>query len=340
LKHRNDTAFPPLAWSAEIRDDHFMLLDETRLPEATVFIRIGDYREAAAAITKMKTRAFGQLLTVLYALVLTARRTASVQMLPARMREAADVLRTSRPTFGFRRYTDMVVAWSEESLQSASDAPGEVVVERILGLLDEIGAMRIRRSRDAASLLDDGDVILTHCNTSGELLLAARICREQGKKLAFYATETRPYFQGRLTAWEMSRDGFDVTLIPDNRVASIMSAGLCSKVITGSDRVALNGDIVNKVGTCQLARLAHEFDIPFYAFVQEPGTTATGEDVEIEYRESTEVTRYRDRDVYPPGTKAFYPAFDVTPHTYVEALVTFGKVLTPADLPAGWTASN
>lgn len=332
--------FPLLAWSAELHDDHFMLLDETRLPEATAFIRIEDYRQAAAAVREMKTRAFGQLLTVFYALALTARRAASADMLLADMREAADVLKSSRPTFGFSRFTDMAIAWTEEALRSAPDAPAEVVVDKICGLLDGIKEMRMQRCRAAASLLVDGDVILTHCNTSGELLITARICREQGKKLAFYATETRPYFQGRLTAWEMSRDGFDITLIPDNRAASIMSERLCSKVITGSDRVALNGDIVNKVGTCQLARLAREFDIPFYAFVQEPGDTATGEDVEIEYRESAEVTRYKGGDVYPPGTKAFYPAFDVTPHTYIKALITFGKVLIPAELPAGWTANN
>jgi len=187
---------------------------------------------------------------------------------------------------------------------------------------------------------DDGDTILTHCNTSGELLLTARFCRTQTKGLTFFATETRPYFQGRLTAWELSTDGFDVTLIPDNRVASLLNDGRCNKVITGADRVALNGDIVNKTGTRQLAMLAHRFGIPFYAFVQEPGTTATGKDVPIEYRDRTEVVRFRGRDIYPAGTDAFYPAFDMTPHRYITALITFEKILKPADLPAGWGISD
>jgi methylthioribose-1-phosphate isomerase len=203
-------------------------------------------------------------------------------------------------------------------------------------LLDRIRSMRLHRARLAAALFHDGDTVLTHCNTSGELLLTARFCRTQGKGLVFFATETRPYFQGRLTAWELSVDGFDVTLIPDSRVASLLSTGRCTKVITGSDRVALNGDIVNKTGTCQLALLAHQFGIPFYAFVQEPGTTATGADVPIEYRDPGEVVRFRGKDVYPAGTDAFYPAFDMTPHRYVTALITFEKVLKPADLPSGW----
>jgi methylthioribose-1-phosphate isomerase len=134
----------------------------------------------------------------------------------------------------------------------------------------------------------------------------------------------------------LSEDGFDVTLIPDNRAASLLDAGRCSKVITGADRVALNGDIVNKTGTRQLAMLAHRFGIPFYAFVQEPGTTARGEDVPIEYRDRMEVVRFRGEDVYPAGTDAFYPAFDMTPHRYITALIAFEKILKPADLPAGW----
>jgi methylthioribose-1-phosphate isomerase len=192
----------------------------------------------------------------------------------------------------------------------------------------------------AATLFDDGDTILTHCNTSGELLLTGRFCRDQGKRLKFFATETRPYFQGRLTAWEMGLDGFDVTLIPDNQAAAMLSTGKCTKVITGADRVALNGDIVNKTGTRQLAMLAHQFGVPFYAFVQEPGKTATGADVPIEYRDRMEVLRFKGKDVYPAGTDAFYPAFDITPHRYITALITFNKILEPADLPAGWEISD
>lgn len=340
LNQRNSMDFPPLAWPAELHDDHFMLLDESRLPDTVEYIRIDDCDGAVAAIRAMQTRAFGQLLAVFYALILTARKAVSSATLQGAMDTACEALNASRPTFAFQGYTDRVRAWTDEALQTGDPHPVDTIVRRIMELLDRIKKMRLNRTRIAADLFDDGDTILTHCNTSGELLLTARFCRAQGKELIFFATETRPYFQGRLTAWELSTDGFDVTLIPDNRVASLLNAGRCNKVITGADRVALNGDIVNKTGTRQLAMLAHRFGIPFYAFVQEPGTTATGEDVPIEYRDRMEVVRFRGRDVYQAGTDAFYPAFDITPHRYIAALITFEKILKPADLPAGWGISD
>jgi methylthioribose-1-phosphate isomerase len=332
--------FPPLAWPAELHDDHFMLLDESRVPDTVEYIRIDDCDGAVAAIRAMQTRAFGQLLTVFYALILTARKSASSATLQGAMDTACEALNASRPTFAFQHYTDRVRAWTDEALEAGNERPAHAVVGRIMDLLDRIKKMRLNRARMAAELFEDGDALLTHCNTSGELLLAARYCRIQGKEPVFFATETRPYFQGRLTAWELSSDGFDVTLIPDNRVPFLLNAGICNKVITGADRVALNGDIVNKTGTRQLAMLAHRFGIPFYAFVQEPGATATGEDVPIEYRDPLEVVRFRGRDVYPAGTDAFYPAFDVTPHRYITALIAFERILKPADLPDGWGISD
>lgn len=319
--------FPMLAWPAELHEDHFKLLDETRLPEETVYVHITNYHQAAQAIRDMKTRAFGQLLTVFYSLVLTARQT---EDLPGTIQQACTELKTSRPTFAFSRYTDMVSGWVDQS------ASPETLVDLILDYLEKIKTMRLARAQAAADLFEDGDRVLTHCNTSGELLLTARICREQGKELRFYATETRPYFQGRLTAWEMSRDGFEITLIPDNRAAGLMAEGHVTKVITGSDRVARNGDIVNKIGTSQLARLARLNNIPFLVYVQEPGDTAEGRDIEIEHRPAEEVTCFRGDKIYPEGTAAFYPAFDLTPSEFVYKLITFGRVLTPAELPGGW----
>lgn len=336
MNRKNNMDFPLLGWSAKLHDDHIMLLDESQLPETVSYIRIDNYMEAVAAIRDMKTRAFGQLLTVLYALALTARISSSNDMLLADITEACEALKKSRPTFAFTRYTDMVIGWTQDAFQKNSSTAPDTVIEQILALLDTIKKMRLQRAHLAASLFADGDVVLTHCNTSGELLLTARICKEQGKRLVFYATETRPYLQGRLTAWEMSSDGFDLTLIPDNRAVFLLSSGVCTKVITGADRVALNGDIVNKTGTSQLALLAREFGVPFFAFVQEPGNTETGNDVPIEYRDREEVTTYKGNRVYPSDTDAFYPAFDVTSHSHIDKLVTFGKILSPADLPAGW----
>jgi methylthioribose-1-phosphate isomerase len=320
--------FPLLAWSARLYEDHFMLLDEQRLPDVEEYIRINDYIDAASAIGNMKTRAFGQLLTVLYAMILTARKAND---LLSELKEAAEVLENSRPTFGLGKYTQMVISWAEEAVGSGDQDAVDSVVSRIHDLLGMIRNKRLRRARIASGLLQDGDVILTHCNTSGELLLTARACRSQGKKLRFYATETRPYFQGRLTAWEMGSDGFEITLIPDNRAASIIGDGLCTKVITGSDRVARNGDIVNKIGTYQLALCAREAGIPFFAYVQDPGNAETGSDIPIEYRKGNEVTVYKGENVYPDDVDVYYPAFDVTPAPLISMLITFENALTPAE---------
>ena len=188
--------FPPLAWPAELHDEHFMLLDESRLPDTVEYIRIDDHDGAVAAIRAMQTRAFGQLLAVLYALVLTARKAVSSATLKGAMDAACEALNASRPTFAFQGYTDRVRAWTDEAIETGDERPVDAVVQRILDLLDRIKTMRLNRARMAAELFEDGDTILTHCNTSGELLLTARFCRTQTKGLSFFATETRPYFPG------------------------------------------------------------------------------------------------------------------------------------------------
>lgn len=321
-------SLPILAWPARLREDHFMLLDERQLPDCEEYIRINDYGEAASAIKNMKTRAFGQLLTVLYAMILTLRNAVN---LVDELTNAAEVLNNSRPTFGFSKYTQIVVSWAEAAVGAGDEDAADTVTTKVHDFLRAIKKMRLRRAKIASALFENGDIILTHCNTSGELLLTARECRSQGKRLTFYATETRPYFQGRLTAWEMSREGFAITLIPDNRAASIICDGLCTKVIVGSDRVARNGDIVNKTGTYQLAICAHKTGIPFFAYVQDAGTAESGKDIPIEHRNGDEVTVYRGTKVYPDGIEVFYPAFDVTPERFIDKLITFEGALTPAE---------
>lgn len=327
--------FPLLAWSAQLHTDSFDVLDERALPEKVVFVTVRNYVDAVDVIRSMKTRAFGQLLTVLYALMITVRK-ASPENLRNTVIEAADALKISRPTFAFAKYTDLVVRQTTTALEQEGSDPAGVVERSILGLLEQIKAMRLKRAELAATLFEDGDVILTHCNTSGELLLTARMCRMQGKELSFFATETRPYFQGRLTAWELSQDDFAVTLIPDNRAASLLAAGQIAKVVTGADRVALNGDIVNKTGTFQIAVLAKRYGVPFFSYVQEPGKTASGNEVTIEFRDSDEFTVFQGIRRYPDWAQAFYPAFDVTPNHYISKLITFNKILHPSELPDGW----
>jgi len=329
--------FPPLAWSVDIKDDKVLILDETRLPEKKVYIEARDCLEAAKAIAEMKTRAFGQLLTVFYTFLLTARHNKGekAEVILPRLKKVAWVLENARPTFAFKDLNKKILGWAERAKEVGEDIPSSLE-NKILTYLDGLKKMRLGRAEIAASLIKDGDTILTHCNISGEMVLIGRACREAGKKIRFYATETRPYFQGRLTSWELNEDGFDVTLVPDNAVGSLLSEGSCQLVMVGSDRVALNGDVVNKVGTFQLAVAAKTFNVPFYVLVQEPGDTDTGEDIPIEERDARELLYYRGRRLYPEDVDGYYPAFDLTPASYITRLITLEGVINPGELPQGW----
>jgi len=328
---------PPLAWSVYIEDDKVFILDETKLPEEKVYIAVENYLEAAKAITEMKTRAFGQVLTVFYTFLLTVRhnRGEKTEVILPRLRKVAWALESARPTFAFKDLNKKILDWAEKAKEEGGDI-SSFLEAKILAYLENLKKMRLKRADYAASLIKSGDALLTHCNVSGEMVLIGRACREAGKEIRFYATETRPYFQGRLTSWELAEDGFDVTMLPDNAVGSILAEGHCQLVMVGSDRVALNGDIVNKVGTFQLAVAAKTFQVPFHVLVQEPGSTATGEEIPIEERDVKELLYYKGRRVYPEGVDGYYPAFDLTPVRYINRLITFGGIIDPGELPYGW----
>jgi methylthioribose-1-phosphate isomerase len=328
---------PPLAWPAYDEGDVFYILDETKLPEETVYIKAGTYLDAARAISAMQTRAFGQVLTLFYAFLITARqnRGGKPEAVISLISTAARALEQSRPTFAFKDLSGKVMAWAEQALAEGKDI-SSFLEERILGFLNHLKVLRIRRAGYAAALISDDAAVLTHCNVSGEMVLIGRACREAGKRACFYATETRPYFQGRLTAWELAEEGFDVTMVPDSAVAGLLCEHLCQLVMVGSDRVALNGDIVNKVGTFQLAVAAKTYQIPFYALVQEPGTVERGGDIPVEERDERELLTYRGTRVYPEGVRGYYPAFDMTPAAYITRLITFAGTIDPLELPRAW----
>jgi len=334
---KNRMELPPLAWSVYIKDDKVFILDETKLPEEKVYIAVENYLEAAKAITEMKTRAFGQVLTVFYTFLLTVRhnRGEKAEVILPRLKKVGGALESARPTFAFKDLNKKILGWAERAREEGEDIPS-FVEDEILAFLDNLKKMRLRRADYAASLIKDGEALLTHCNVSGEMVLIGRACREAGKRICFYATETRPYFQGRLTSWELAEDGFDVTLLPDNAVGSLISECYCQLVMVGSDRVALNGDVVNKVGTFQLAVAAKTFHIPFYVLVQEPGSTASGEEIPIEERDVRELLYYKGRQLYPEKVGGYYPAFDLTPVSYITRLITFGGIINPGELPQGW----
>ncbi|MHB8154534.1 MAG: S-methyl-5-thioribose-1-phosphate isomerase [Candidatus Omnitrophota bacterium] len=290
--------FSPLFWPIQLKGNTIYILDETQLPQKLIYIKAKNYQQACQAIKEMKTRAVGQVLLVMYAFILSKRQNKNLA-------KVAAAINATRPTLSFKFLTDMVLGMEK------SGAPLE---KSILGFLEMLKEKRIQQAQATANLLKDTDVILTHCNVSGLMPLIAQFAKAQGKRISFYVTETRPYLQGsRLTAWEIMRAGFDVTIITDNMVAYLLSLGKVTKVIVGADHLTLNGDIANKIGTYQIAVVAKYFKIPFYVLCPPASKLKSGKEIKIEIRPPDELKIYQGLYLAPKEVKAYYPAFDVTP---------------------------
>jgi methylthioribose-1-phosphate isomerase len=290
--------FSPLFWPIQLKGNIIYILDETQLPQKLAYIKAKNYQDACRAIKAMKTRAVGQVLLVMYTFILSKRQNKSLV-------KVAAAINATRPTLSFKFLTDMVLGMEK------SNAPLE---KSILGFLEMLKGKRIQQAKDTANLLKDNDVILTHCNVSGLMPLIAQFAKEQGKEISFYVTETRPYLQGsRLTAWEIMRAGFGVTIITDSMVAYLLSLGKVTKVVVGADHLTLNGDIANKIGTYQIAVVAKYFKIPFYVLCPPASKLKSGKDIKIEIRHPDELKIYQGLYLAPKEVKAYYPAFDVTP---------------------------
>lgn len=301
--------FSPLFWPIELKGKAIYILDETLLPHKVKYIKATNETQAVKAIKDMKTRAVGQVVLVFYIFLMVIRKNKNKKDIKPVLFKLAEMINQARPTLSFKYLTDMVLGWV------VSGAPLE---KSILGFLEVLKNKRIEQARAAAELLNDGDSILTHCNISGQMPLIAEFCRQQNKNVKFFATETRPYLQGsRLTAWELQKQGFDVTLIADNMVAEVMHEKKVNKVMVGADNLTQNGDIANKIGTYQIAILAKHFGIPFYVLCPPPSRAKTGKDITIEIRPEVELLEYQGVRLAPKGAKGYYPAFDVTPRNLI-----------------------
>jgi methylthioribose-1-phosphate isomerase len=261
------------------------------------------------------------------------------------LREAEEVIRY----IGSSRPTARNLFWGLERIRAVikehQDKPVSFIKKAILGeanrIIEEDRASCRAIGRFGATLITQDDSILTVCNAG---MLATIdygtalgvFYSAQARKLRFkvYACETRPLLQGaRLTTWELKKNGIDVTLLCDNMAATLMRQGKVKKVITGADRITANGDAANKIGTYSLAVLSHHHGIPFY--VAAPASTfdldmATGNEIIIEQREPQEVTSlYFKKPVAAKGVKVFNPAFDVTPHELITALISDKGIIRP-----------
>jgi methylthioribose-1-phosphate isomerase len=314
----------PLFWPAYMKENVLYVLDETLVPAKLKYIPVKNVKGAVAVIREMKTRAFGQFLVVLNTFMLELGPQKDILK---HLQDVAHQLNNSRPTFPFAEVTGIVVGAAQKAAANGVD-PRLAVAKTVQGFLAGIRGRRLQRVQEIADSMNDHDSILTHCNVSGELAMAASIAAAQGKHVKFFATETRPYMQGaKLTTWELQEAKAQVTLVPDNAIASLMADGLVNKVIIGSDRSAANGDIANKIGSYQIAVLAKEFNIPLIVLTQPSRGVASGADMPIELRDAGELLVFNGKKVFGPRVKGFYPGFDVVPHQLITKAIAINAGL-------------
>lgn len=338
-------AVQSLAW----RDGALYLIDQRKLPFQFETVTCTTAAETAAAIRDMVVRGAPAIgAAAAYGLVLGARELAQrwagdLERFVAEMEQVAEHMKQARPTaVNLFWAVDRMLNALHGALAQGVSAPA-ALADR---LLEEAGIIadedrRVNRAigRHGAPLLEPGGV-LHHCNTGalatvdyGTALGVIRAAHAAGTPLHVYATETRPFLQGaRLTTWELMQEGIPVTLITDNMAGYVMAKGLVKSVIVGADRIAANGDVVNKIGTYGLAVLAKEHGIPFYCAA--PVSTfdlrlKSGDDVIIEQRHPQEVTHVLGQRIAPEGVDVLNPAFDVTPARYVTAIITEYGVVRP-----------
>lgn len=329
----------------ELRGRSVVLIDQTRLPQELKLVRCDSVDDIIHAIKVMQIRGAPALgVAAAMALAITALRSEAhtKERLLLEIKRAASKIRRTRPTaanlfIGLDRVLE--VARAAKGVREVRDA----VVLEARQIAEEDIETNKRMGEHGASLVKDGNVVLTHCNTGalaavdyGTALGVIRTAWAQGKRIKVIATETRPQLQGaRLTAWELKREGIPITVITDGMAGEVMRQHMVNLVMVGADRITSNGDVVNKVGTYTLAVLAKEHDIPFYSIAPTTTidlTTPSGDQVKIEHRDPREVIFVGKTRLVPKGVAVFNPAFDVTPARFVTAIVTERGVVRPSEL--------
>lgn len=323
----------------EFRDGKVVILDQTRLPLEIKYIECEDLDCIAEAIKSLRVRGAPALgVTAAFALALTA-----IQHINEPKEEFLLALEKARELIADTRPTAVNLFWAMDRVMrhaKTSERPWEAAVKEALRIYHENRDGEYRMAAYGTELIEDGDVILTHCNAGalatagyGTALGVIREAWRQGRKIRVIADETRPLLQGaRLTSFELVQEGIPVAVIPDGAAAFAMARHGVTKVIVGADRIAANGDVANKIGTYAVAVLAKEHDIPFY--VAAPTSTidpdiATGMDIPIEYRDWREVAFIAGKRFVADGAEIINPAFDVTPNEYVAGIITEKGVLRP-----------
>jgi methylthioribose-1-phosphate isomerase len=317
------------------------LIDQRALPIEKLMIRCKTLEAVVFAIKDMIVRGAPAIgATAAYGMLIGAKEAGSDLTL-SKLLEIKAVLDASRPTA-------VNLMWATQRVFQKLETSGSSDVRQMIELIEaEAHAIFNEDAQHCKAmaefgntLIEVGDTILTHCNTGalatvayGTALGVIREAHATGKNIHVYADETRPRLQGaKLTAWELMEEGIPSTLIPDSVAATLIRDGKIDKIIVGADRIASNGDTANKIGTFMLSALAKVYGVPFY--VAAPTTTfdfdmASGDLIEIEERDATEVTHVGDVRIAPIGMAVYNPAFDVTPNDNITAIITEKGIVMP-----------
>lgn len=335
-------------------DDRLLILDQSLLPGEERYIEIQTKEEIWSAIKKLQVRGAPAIgVAAAYGLYVSVRdrNSSSFHEFAEDFKEIKSYIATARPTavnlfwalermekklFSMEEGLCFEPSWNQELAYIKEELLKEADAIR---LEDENACLAM--GKYGLSLLKKGMGILTHCNAGtlatakyGTCLAPVYLGQQQGYGFKVFADETRPLLQGaRLTSWELSKEGVDVTLICDNMASSVMKKGWIDAVVVGCDRMAANGDGANKIGTSGVAILAKEYGIPFYMFVPTSTIdlkTPSGADIVIEERKGEEICEmWYERPMAPAGIKTYNPSFDVTDHQYITAIVTEKGIVYP-----------
>jgi methylthioribose-1-phosphate isomerase len=326
---------PTIEWQG----DTVVMVDQRKLPGQELYVRCRTSQEVAKAIRTMIIRgapAIGVAAAMGIALGMRRSTAKGTKQFAVEFQKTCDMMAATRPTavnlFWAIDRMKRTFAEGAQAGESAEELAGRLDREA-RAIHDEHVASCRAMGAFGATLLADGARVLTHCNAGalatagyGSALGVIRAAVEQGKKIAVFADETRPFLQGsRLTAWELVREGISTTVITESVAGPLMRAGEIDFVVVGADRIAANGDTANKIGTYTVAVLAHEHKIPFY--VAAPLSTidlatADGDHIPIEERDQREVSHLGSSRLAPEGAKFRNLAFDITPHRYISGIIT------------------
>ena len=327
LKYEN------IAW---YHDEAVRILDRRMYPQKVEFVVCKDYNEVAQAIADMVTQSGGPWMAAQQAMVMTAYQVAdqSPEQAKTTLREAAYALTHARPTTSERMVADVgkVLEHAEAALDRG-EAVGPSTEKFVREQVDAIFARARTIGENVVDLLPDKVTILTQCFAEWLIGFTLLVCQERGKDVSLICPETRPYLQGaRLTASVAHDMGVPVTVVTDNMPGYLLSQRIPDAFICAADVVTLDGYVVNKIGTYQIALAAHANNIPFYVTSTPSADNPTIDSVTIEERDPEDVLHAMGVRTAMQGVQGYYPAFDITPPNLVSAVVTAKGVFSPYDL--------